>query len=150
MLNSSWEPLFLEPSKIRKRWCLLSLNRFCHFALQSNLDPRIYIICEYQFQVSNSKYYRAKKKLLKYHLSLWCWNMPVIFWDVRSNSNNTPNPNQQKSSELFFLLLSTSACFHNTDISLYAGTDVFVTICTEISKHYSKAAIYSWLTVSHL
>lgn len=70
MLNSSWEPLFLEPSKIRKRWCLLSLNRFCHFALQSNLDPRIYIICEYQFQVSNSKYYRAKKS---------CWNITCLY-----------------------------------------------------------------------
>lgn len=150
MLNSSWEPLFLEPSKIRKRWCLLSLNRFCHFALQSNLDPRIYIICEYQFQVSNSKYYRAKKS---------CWNITCLYgaetcqW-FSEMSEATQTIHQilinRSHQSYFFLLLSTSACFHNTDISLYAGTDVFVTICTEISKHYSKAAIYSWLTVSHL
>lgn len=61
MLNSPWEPLFLETTKIRKRWCLLSLNRFCHLALQSYLDLRIYIICEYQCQVCNSKYYTARK-----------------------------------------------------------------------------------------
>lgn len=61
MLNSPWEPLFLETTKIGKRWCLLSLNRLCHFALQSYLDLRIYIICEYQLQVCNSKYYTVRK-----------------------------------------------------------------------------------------
>ena len=54
----------------------------------------------------------------------------------------SPNSNQQ-NSPWWFLMLTASVYFHKRSSLLYVRTDVCVIICTEIHKHWNKAAIYN-------